>query len=78
MSLADLITAASRGIGPQRVEAENKLNEAKLTNPGLFILACSEEFAQKNLNDDLRPMAAILIKYTLLNAPVKIPNLYHQ
>mmetsp|Transcript_41693 Transcript_41693/g.37109 ORF Transcript_41693/g.37109 Transcript_41693/m.37109 type:complete len:131 (-) Transcript_41693:2276-2668(-) len=34
----------------------------------MFILACSEEFSQNNLSDSLRPKAAILIKYTLLNS----------
>jgi hypothetical protein len=70
MSLAELIVSATSSNGPLRIEAENKINEAKMTNPGLFILACSEEFAEKNLIDDLRPNAAILIKYTLLNSSV--------
>ncbi len=72
MSLAELIAAASSSNNQMRQEAENKLMEARDSNPGMFIAACSEEFAQKNLPDTMRPQAAALIKYTLLNFAVSL------
>lgn len=71
MNLSQLIQATESNNNSIRSEAENQLLNARNQSPGLFILACSQEFAQKNLNDITRPKAGILIKYTLLNLSVK-------
>lgn len=75
MSLAQLIEATESTNNQLRSQAEAQLLEARNQSPALFILACSEEFAKKDLPDLLRPKAGILIKYTLINWGVR-PILY--
>lgn len=70
MSLAQLIQATATSNNIDRANAEKQLQDAFKADPGLFLFACSEEFAQQNLNDDLRPQAAILLKYSLINFEV--------
>jgi len=67
MSLAQLIQDTESNDNQKRKVAEEQLLEGRNQNPSLFILACSQEFSQKNLPDLLRPKAGILIKYTLIN-----------
>lgn len=77
MNLAQLIEATEAANNQLRSQAEAQLMEARDQSPALFILACSEEFAKKNLPDLVRPKAGILIKYTLLNSGVRtIPSIY--
>ena len=77
MNLTQLIEATESTNNQLRSQAEAQLLEARNQSPALFVLACSEEFAKKDLSDLLRPKAGILIKYTLINYGVRpILNIY--
>lgn len=70
MSLAQLIVATATLDNASRANAEKQIQEAFKKDPGLFLYACSDEFAKTNLSDELRPQAAILLKYSLINFEV--------